>query len=189
MGRRDTMKRLHIDLAPFSVRRQFFRTRPVARWLVLAGLLLCVLAGFRAQKLLARLDSLDSEAVHLAQRAVESARSLVRVTSAPIEVKQASAVNAAVARLNLPWDDILNAVEAATPHQVALLSITPEPARALLKIEAEGGSSADMIGYLKALEQQPLFGRVYLVRNELAKDHTDGVIRFQIEAEWRRAGS
>jgi hypothetical protein len=32
-----------------------------------------------------------------------------------------------------------------------------------------------------------LFGRVDLVRNELAKDRTDGVLRFQIEAQWRRA--
>jgi hypothetical protein len=40
---------------------------------------------------------------------------------------------------------------------------------------------------LKSLQQQPLFGRVYLVRNELAKDHSDGVMRFQIEAQWRRA--
>ncbi|MCX4176509.1 MULTISPECIES: PilN domain-containing protein [Paraburkholderia] len=183
------MKRLHIDLAPFSVRRPLYRMHPAARWLALAGLLLCVLAGLRAQKQLTRLHSLDREAMHLAARAAESARSLVRVSNEPVDAKQASAINAAVGRLNLPWDDILNAVEAATPHEVALLSITPEPARALLKIEAEGSSSDAMIAYLKALEQQALFGRVYLVRNERARDQADGVIRFQIEAEWRRSGS
>ncbi len=182
------MKRLHIDLAPFSVRRQLYRTHPAARWLALAGLLLCVLAGVRAQKLFARLDSLDREAAQLAARAAEPVRSRA-ATGGPIDAKQGAAVNAAIARLNLPWDNILDAVEAATPPKVALLSITPDPARALLRIEAEGSSSEDMIGYLKALEQQPLFGRVDLVRHELAKDHTDGVIRFQIEAQWRRAGS
>ncbi|MFC0398865.1 PilN domain-containing protein [Paraburkholderia rhizosphaerae] len=181
------MRRLHIDLAPFSVRRLLYRTHPALRWLALAGLLMCLLAGVRAQKLLTRLDALDEETGHLAERAARAARVRLTVARAPVDPKQGAAVNAAVARLNLPWDDILDALEAATPHQIALLSITPDASRALLRIEAEGASSEDMIGYLKSLQQQPLFGRVYLVRNELAKDHSDGVMRFQIEAQWRRA--
>jgi Tfp pilus assembly protein PilN len=98
-------------------------------------------------------------------------------------------VNAAVARLNLPWDDILDALEAATPQQVALLSITPEPSRALLKVEAQVATSEAMIDYLKALEKQPLVGRVYLVKHEHVRDGADSVIRFQIEAQWRRTES
>jgi Tfp pilus assembly protein PilN len=180
------MKSLHIDFAPFTVRRQLHRIHPAARWLALAALLLCVLAGFRAQKLLVRLDSLDAQAAHLAARAAESARPVVAVTNEPIDVKQGAAVNAAVARLNLPWDDILNALEAATPARVALLSITPEPSRALLRIDAQG-SGEDMIAYLKALEQQPLIARVYLVKHEIARDSANGIIRFQIEAQWRAA--
>jgi hypothetical protein len=189
MGRCDTMKRLHLDLAPFSLRRQLYRTHPAARTLALAALLLCGLAGFRAQKLISRLDALDSQAAHLAARAEQSVRSSMRVTGEPIDAKQGAAVNAAVARLNLPWGDILNAVEAATPSQVALLSLTPEPGRTLLKIEAECNGSKDMIDYLKSLGQQPQFARVNLVRHELVRDGTDGVIRFQIEAQWRGAAS
>jgi Tfp pilus assembly protein PilN len=181
------MKRLHIDLAPTSARRLLYRTHPVVRWLALAGLLLCFVAGLQAQKLLARLDTLEREAVHIAERTAQAERVRVSVARAPIDAKQAVAVNAAIARLNLPWDDILDALEAATPQQIALLSITPDASRALLRIEAESTSSEQMIGYLTALQQQPLFGRVDLVRNELAKDRTDGVLRFQIEAQWRRA--
>ncbi|MFM0340705.1 PilN domain-containing protein [Paraburkholderia fungorum] len=183
------MRRLQLDLAPFSLRRQLYRIHPAARVLTLAGLLCCALAGFRAQKLLAHLDSLDSQAARLAARAEQSVRASMSVTSEPIEAKQGMAVNAAVARLNLPWGDILDALEAATPDKVALLSITPEPGRALLRIEAECSGSNDMIDYLKVLEQQPLFTRVNLVRHELTRDGTDGVIRFQIEAQWRGAGS
>jgi hypothetical protein len=46
-----------------------------------------------------------------------------------------------------------------------------------------------MIDYLTQLEQQPLFERVTLVRHERMRDGMDGVIRFQIEAQWRRAQS
>lgn len=182
------MKRQHIDLAPVSLRRQLHRLHPAARALAVAGLLLCVLAGVRAQKLLARLDALDAQTAHLAARAAQSARLPATVASEPIAAPQATAVNAAVARLNLPWGEILDALEAATPKQVALLSIAPEPSRATLRIEAEGSRSEDMIDYLKALEQQPLFGRVYLVKHEIARDGTDGVVRFEVEAQWRRGG-
>ncbi|TKC86309.1 PilN domain-containing protein [Trinickia terrae] len=179
------MKHLLIDFAPFGWRRQLHRIHPAARWLAMAGLLLCVLAGVRAHKLLGRLDALDAQAARYAVRAAAAARAPETATREPIDAKQAAAVNAAVARLNLPWDDILNALEAATPSQVAVLSITPEAGSALIRIEAEGNNSEDMIAYLKALGRQPLFARVYLVKHELAKDGMDGVFRFQIEAAWR----
>lgn len=145
------MKRLHLDLAPFSLRRQLYRLHPAARLLALTGLVLCAMAGFRAQKLLTHLDALDSQAARFAARAEQSVRASMKVTGEPIEAKQAAAVNAAVARLNLPWDGILNALEAATPDTVAVLSITPEPGRALLRIEAQCSGSRDMIDYLKGL--------------------------------------
>jgi Tfp pilus assembly protein PilN len=186
------MKRLHLDLAPFSLRREWYRIGPAARALALSGLLLCVIAGFRAQKLLVRLDVLDGQLARLEARA-EHVRSSTTLRREPIDAKQAAAVNAAVARLNLPWNDILDAVEAATPSQVAVLSITPEPGRALIRIEAEAqsgeSSSADMIDYLKALEQQPLFAHVNLVKHEFAKDGADSVMRFSVEAQWREAGA
>ncbi|MBN3766587.1 PilN domain-containing protein [Burkholderia sp. Ac-20365] len=183
------MKRLHIDFAPSGWRRGLYRTHPVARVLTVIALLLCVFAGYRAYRLLAHLDPLQIEAARLASRADRSARAAHASGNAPIDAKQAAAVNAAVARLNLPWGSLLDAVEAATPASVALLSIAPEPARALLKIEAECASSKDMIDYLKQLEQQALFERVTLVRHERMRDGTDGVIRFQIEAQWRRVES
>jgi Tfp pilus assembly protein PilN len=186
------MKRLNLDLAPFSLRREWYRIGPASRALALMGLLLCAVAGFRAQKLLVRLDVLDGQLARLEARA-EHARSSTTLGRETIDPKQAAAVNAAVARLNLPWNDILDAVEAATPSQVAVLSITPEPGRALIRIEAEAnsgqGSSQHMIDYLKALERQPLFAGVNLVKYELAKDGMDSVIRFSIEAKWREAGA
>jgi Tfp pilus assembly protein PilN len=183
------MKRLHIDLAPLSARRQLYRSHPLMRLLALVALIACVIAGLRAHKLLSRLDVLESQQERIASHNAQAARARASVASRPVDAKQGAAVNAAVARLNLPWDDILDAVEAATPPKVALLSVTPDASRALLRIEAEGTGSDAMIGYLKALEQQPLFERVDLVRHEMSKDRMDGVIRFQIEAQWRRSAS
>ncbi|RDU98402.1 PilN domain-containing protein [Trinickia dinghuensis] len=183
------MKPISIDFAPFSVQREWHRVHPVARWLAVAGLLLCLLAGVRVQKLFHRLDSLDSEAARLAARAARLDRRSAAVTSAPIDAKRGEAVNSAVARLNLPWSDILDTLEAATPQQVSLLSVTPDTSGAQLKIEAESVSAEAMIGYIKALELQPRISSVYLMKHERVHDGFVDVIRFQIEAQWRRAES
>jgi Tfp pilus assembly protein PilN len=91
--------------------------------------------------------------------------------------------------LNLPWDDLLDAIEAATPAQIALMSITPEPGRALIRIEAECTGAREMLDYLSSLGRQPLLGRVTLTRHELVKDGMDSVLRFQVEVQWRGTGS
>ncbi|RKP46470.1 PilN domain-containing protein [Trinickia fusca] len=183
------MRRLSIDFAPFSVQRELHRAHPAARWLALAALLLCALAGVRVHKLFLHLDSLDREAEHLAVNAARVGLRSTPVTSAPIDAKQGEAVNAAVARLNLPWSYILDTLEVATPEQVSLLSVTPESSSAQLKIEAQSVSAEGMIGYIKALEQQPSISRVYLIKHERIHDGFTDVIRFQIQAQWRRAGS
>ena len=183
------MRSLPIDLAPFSVRREWYRIRPSARVLGLAGLLLCGVAAFRAQTLLVHLQTLDGESARIVERIERAAHASQRVHSEPVDVKQAAAVNLAVARLNLPWDNLLDAIEAATPTQIALMSITPEPGRALIRIEAECAGSKDMLDYLGSLGQQPLLGRVTLTRHELVKDGMDSVFRFQVEVQWRGTGS
>jgi Tfp pilus assembly protein PilN len=189
MERPGLMRSLPIDLAPFSIRREWYRIRLSARVFALAGLVLCGVAAFRAQTLLERLQTLDGESASIVERNDRAAHAARRVHSEPIDAKRAAAVNLAVARLNLPWDDLLDAIEAATPAQIALMSITPEPGRALIRIEAECEGSKQMLDYLGSLSQQPLLGRVTLTRHELVKDGMDSVFRFQVEVQWRRIGS
>ena len=155
----------------------------------LAGVLLCILAGIRINEHLDRLDALDREAARIAARVERLERASKAVKTTPIDVKQGTAVNAAIARLNLPWDGLLDAIEAATPSQIALLSITPAPGRALVRIEAECNTSKDMIDYLSELEQQPMLTGVNLVKHELVKDGGDSVLRFDVEVQWRGTSS
>jgi Tfp pilus assembly protein PilN len=183
------MRSLSIDLAPFSVRREWHRIRPFARVLALIGLLLCGVAAWRAQTLLVRLQALDAQTARIVERNDRIVRAAQRVSREPLDAKQAAAVNLAVARLNLPWDALLDAIEAATPAQIALMSITPAPARALLRIEAECEDAQGMLDYLAALGRQPMLGRVTLTRHELVKDGMDKVLRFQIEVQWREGGA
>lgn len=183
------MNRLHIDFAPFDIRRELYRAPAAVRSLTLAALLLCVLAGFRVHQLFHRIESLDREQARLAAQRAANAQQPMIAAHVSIDVKQSEAVNSAVAQLNLPWDDIFNAIEAATPPQVSLLSIQPEPRSAQLKIGAQSSGSDDMIAYLRALEQQPSVERVYLTKHEHVRDGFSEVLRFQIQVQWRRAAS
>ncbi|BCG02465.1 hypothetical protein PPGU19_070330 (plasmid) [Paraburkholderia sp. PGU19] len=179
------MRSLPIDLAPFSMRREWYRIRSSVRVLALVGVLLCGVGAYRAQTLLVHLHALERESTRIVDRNERATHASQRVHSEPVDLKQAAAVNLAVARLNLPWDNLLDAIEAATPTQIALMSITPEPGRALIRIEAECTGSKDMLDYLGSLGRQPMLGRVTLTRHELVKDGMDSVLRFQVEVQWR----
>ncbi|MGG1945575.1 PilN domain-containing protein [Trinickia sp. NRRL B-1857] len=181
------MRRLSIDFAPFSVRRELSRVHPFALSLAVAGLLFCLLAGVRIHRLLSRLDSLDREAAHLAARAMRVNRRTAAASGEPIDPKLGSAVNSAIARLNVPWSDVLDALEAATPPQVFILSATPEAIGEKLKIEAQSGSPEQIVSYISALEQQPRFSSVYLMKHQRVRDGSADVIRFQIQAQWRES--
>lgn len=183
------MNPLDIDFAPPSLRRELYRTRPIARVFAVAAVTLSIVAGFRVHALLNRIDMLDRKAASPEARSGADARHAMALarTRKPIDVKQAEAINAAVARLNLPWADILDALEAATPEQVSVLSVRPEPRGAQIKIEAQSSRAEDMIGYLTALEQQPAIGHVFLTKHERVRDGFAEVIRFQIEVQWRGA--
>jgi Tfp pilus assembly protein PilN len=181
------MNPLHIDFAPPSFRRELYRTRPAAKVFAAAVVTLSIVAGFRVHALLNRLDKLDQEAASLAARSGVDARRAMASARTSIDVKQAEAINAAVARLNMPWADILDALEAATPEQVSVLSVRPEPRSAQIKIEAQSSRAEDMIGYLTALEQQPALGHVFLTKHERVRDGFAEVTRFQIEVQWRGA--
>jgi hypothetical protein len=183
------MRHLSLDLAPFSVRREWYRIPRIARVFALAGVVLCALAGIRIHEHLDRLDALDRETARLAARVERFERASKAMKTTPIDTRQGTAVNAAVARLNMPWGGLLDAIEAATPPQIALLSIVPAPGRALVRIEAECNASKDMIDYLSGLEQQPMLAGVNLVKHELVKDGGDNVLRFDVEVQWRGASS
>jgi Tfp pilus assembly protein PilN len=123
---------------------------------------------------------MDAARAQVAARAPLPAR-------APVPPAQATAVNAAVLQLNLPWRALHDAVQSATPAGIALLALEPDAKRSSLRITAEARSSDDMIGYVEALRQQDWFSAVALVRHEINEQDPNRPIRFQVDAAWRAA--
>jgi hypothetical protein len=181
------MKRVCIDFAPPSLARTLHRTGPLAWSLAVLALVLCAAAAGASWQMMARQRVLAS------QIALVRAQSGVPVVVMPAAAQaggpqvgdaQAAAVNAAVLQLNLPWSALHDAIAAATPKNVALLALEPDPHRRSMKITAEAKTADEMIAYIEQLKQQELFGAVALVRHEINELDPNRPIRFQVDAQW-----
>jgi Tfp pilus assembly protein PilN len=175
------MKPLQLDFAPASMRRTLHKTHSGWWALALIGLLLCLSAAFA----IARLSNQQRQ--DHAQRRLQDlqrASAPVAASRSAIAPDQATAVNAAVMQLNLPWRDLHEAVEQGTPATIALLSLDPDPAKRTLRILAEARDSAAMLAYVEQLKQQPFFVGAVLVKHEVAEQDPARPLRFQIDVQW-----
>ncbi|MYM41685.1 hypothetical protein [Duganella qianjiadongensis] len=178
------MKALNIDFAPASVRRTLFHTHP-AVWLLAAGAaLLCASAALAGWQMSKQQQARAAELEQIRQRAAALMQRPREVTQVSIAPAQAQFVNGAIGQLNLPWRELQDAVAAATPRQIALLALEPEPRKQLLKLTAEARSADDMVTYVAQLKQQELFASVTLLLHEINEQDPNRPLRFQVEAIW-----
>ena len=178
------MRASRIDFAKPSLLRTIINIR-LASWLaLLVGIIACVSAGIAAYRLYAQDENRHTEMQHLQKR--QQARAPLVTPPAPaIPVGQAIAVNEIVSRLNLPWRDVFQSIEAATPTTIALLELAPDAERRALKGMAEAKTSDDMLAYIARLSEQPFFSSVHLTRHEFNEQDPNKPIRFQFVAEWK----
>lgn len=174
-----------MNLASPSLRRIFHCTPPLARTLALAAF---VLAPGVAIALHDYADALRRYDEHLAsqrRRQQEPAYHKV-VARAQLQPEQAAAVNAAIMQLNLPWRELHDMVQAATPATVALLALEPDAKKRVLRITAEAKDSEAMIEYIEQMKAQGWFSNVALARHEINDQDQNHPVRFQLDAQWRQ---
>lgn len=176
---------LHINFARRNWKSLLAATPLWMLALALLGALLLLCAALAAGRIAERQVTLDQTLQANAKKRQASQRPAAKAP--PIPEGRALAVNAAIAQLNLPWSDVFDAIEAATPASIALVSIEPDAKKQLLKGEAEAISSDDMIAYIEQLKKVPLFSSVVLVKHEVNLQDPFKPYRFQFEAQWKEA--
>jgi Tfp pilus assembly protein PilN len=180
------MKPIHINFAKPGV-RQFLHRTPFAHWLFcLASIALCLSALFVISSMYQRRHERDARIHH--DDALRTALPLPQ-KKRPIPQAQANAVNTAILHLNLAWQDIEEAIDAATPESVALLSLEPAPATRTLHIVAEAKTSNDMFDYVEELKQQPFFIGAVLSSHDTNTQDANKPLRFELEAQWQAQGT
>ena len=179
------MKQLHIDFAPSSLMCTLSRVSALT-W-TLANVSLLVYLFFIV-------DGVGLWRKHLADQVVLQhviARQQYRLARVPVVQKKSvplteiTAVNTVIAQLNLPWRDVFDAIERATPADIALLSLEPDAARQTLKGTAEARDPAGMIAYIESLQQQHFFSEVELLHHETNEADTHKPVRFQFDIRWQ----
>jgi hypothetical protein len=159
---------------------------PSARVVVVA-LLLLVATGFIAWLCAGRWQTVADAQARL-QRLVRLADDAQRPLAAPtpsLPPEQAKAINAAIDELNVPWPDILQALEETRPKEVALLQVEPNTSRARLRIVAEAKSSAVLEDYVTALLQHPPFRRFLPSHLEEVVAEGQSRVRLSFDLSWQ----
>ncbi len=185
------MKRIDIDFAPITLQRVIRQTSLPGWLLLVAAIALWSVLAINAFNLNHQKNvnaNNLSQVMRDAQRRLDVQNARKQAASkVVIPEAQANTVNQATEQLNLPWRDLFNAMESATPGNIALLAIEPDAKKHVLKATAEAKASDDMIAYIEQLKKQDLFSNVLLTKHEINEQDPNKPIRFQLEAEWIEA--
>ncbi|MBI1891578.1 MAG: hypothetical protein HYS18_13080 [Burkholderiales bacterium] len=182
------MRPIQIDFAPASLERTLRLSSPLTWGLLLMAIVLWAGVAFKANQLAHQKERAAADLKQVLKqtqtRLQEREAKKLAASQFSIPESQANAINAAIAQLNLPWRDLFDAIEAATPADIALLAVEPDAKKHLLRGTAEAKSSEEMIAYIEQLKKQTLFTSVLLTRHEINEQDPNKPMRFQFEAEW-----
>ncbi|WP_431100482.1 hypothetical protein [Roseateles noduli] len=165
--------------------RQRLGAGPVAMG-VLLGALACL--GHELWTTL-RLDAqLREQRIALAAAQAPRPAAGSRAASAPgIPAIQVVAANAAIRRLNLPWREVFDGLEAAAGEQVSVVSIEPEADKRLLQVGGEVATPDRMLDFVSRLKRLDAFEQVVLRHHEVASSGPSDArpLKFIVAVTWR----
>ena len=118
-----------------------------------------------------------------AQRALQAPAPPVEPTLAQRRWQQAQS------ELRRPWLPALRAIESATVNPVFLLSMTIEPSKGLIKLDAEAPSFDHALAYVQVLDEGGVLQPATLVSHEQAADLAGrSAVKFSVITHWITPG-
>lgn len=177
-----------LDFAPRGAVWTLLRLGPAA-CLTLAALLLVALAGlwhwsdWQQRAAVAEAALVVQQEHASAQRT--SASSASASAAVPLTPAQLAQVNGAIRQLNLPWTDLLDAIQQARGPRVALLDLVPDAAARRVRGSAEVASPQDMVRFIERLKQQDAVAGAELTEHQRAEGDARQPLRFGFVVRWR----
>jgi len=177
-----TTTSLPINFAPRSFRSVWFSTPLWIFALAAVGIGLILFSWYTAYVISEQSQVLADTVVRLEKKQKAAQQPIAKAVVIP--QARALMINAAIQQLNLPWSDLFDAIEAATPANIALIAIEPDAKKHLIKGTAEALNSDDMLAYVEQLKKQPLFVNVVLIKHEVNQQDQYKPYRFEFTAQW-----
>lgn len=127
----------------------------------------------------------EIEATQVANNRLKAARLQAAPEYGVLTPNKADAINRAIRQLNLPWDHLFAEIEGRLTEHISLLSLEPDAANRVLRIQGEAKSPEDMLDFIAALDDQTFFQDALLIRHEIVESDRNKPIRFIAEARWQ----
>ena len=161
---------------------------PLRTWASSFLILGVLVFGYASARLIEieRAKSAAEETVVEVETDSASRHAVAPMAGGGIPAIQILAANVAIRQMNVPWHDLLDAIEQATPSEIAIVELNPDPSQGELVGEAEAKDLESMSNYIDRLQQAPLFDGVALVKHEVNAQDANHPIRFQFQARWAK---
>ena len=102
-----------------------------------------------------------------------------------LTVRQSRDWNQLARLLNTPWPAILDALEATTPDDVALVAIEPDPQQGSVRLQVEAKTLDTLLGYAQSLKAGGPFQDVVLQKHETNEQDATRPMRLSLDARLR----
>lgn len=104
---------------------------------------------------------------------------------AVLGAEERRAWNQVVRQLNTPWTALLGTLEAATPENVALVSIEPDARQSSVRLQAEAKSLDVLLAYAQALKGSGPIGEVTPLKHETNEQDANRPVRLTLNLRLR----
>ena len=124
------------------------------------------------------------------QQAQEQATAIERALRTPPPPREPTLIERrwlqAQPELHRPWLSALRAIESATVNPVFLLSMNIDPAKGLIRLDAEAPSFDHALAYVQMLDESGALQPAELVSHEraVAAVGAPGTVRFSVVTQW-----
>jgi Tfp pilus assembly protein PilN len=179
------VKRLPIDFAPRTGFSLWSRLPVFAIPLSLFALVAIAAACLQLILVQRQISNLE-KASEVALESASAQNARIKLTD-PLRITpaQAASVNSAIRKLNVPWEEILDAIEGAGMPKVALLELRHDVSSRQIVAVAEAANSDAMFAYMRKLQVQPMLTAVYLSNHQVSELDKNKPVRFEFSAKWR----
>ena len=167
----------------WGARTSFWKTlcKALALTFLMGWLVFECLEIFKTQQTIQLLASQEQE---LRQQIVElkaKQQKQKQLPASELTPLQVRGYNNVIRRLNVPWKNLFEDLEAMTPMDVALISIEPDGSRSTVKLVAEAKSLTTLLSYSSKLQQNGIFGRITYSKHETNEQDTNKPTRLSFE--------
>lgn len=88
-------------------------------------------------------------------------------------------------QLREPWIPVLRVIENVTESPIFLIELSVDPAKGLVRIDAEAPTFEHALAYTQLLDEPDLLGPAQLRSHEPARDATgQAIVRFSVQTPW-----